>query len=127
VLAHLRTWARSLRNETVALAIAVRDPRTPWYARALGVCVVAYALSPLDLLPDFIPVLGLLDDLVIVPAGLWALRRMIPAPVMHDARERATTALTSAGGRWVAALIVVLWLGAAAAVAWWLRQRWPRT
>jgi uncharacterized membrane protein YkvA (DUF1232 family) len=81
--------ARSLRAEATALYHACRDPRSPWLAKALGVAVVAYALSPIDLIPDFIPVLGLLDDLVIVPLGLLAVRALIPGEVLAEHRARA--------------------------------------
>ncbi len=87
--ARLRSWARAIKTEALTLHYAVRDPRTPWYAKALGAAVIAYALSPIDLIPDFIPVLGHLDDFLLIPAGVWAVRRLIPAHVMNDARERA--------------------------------------
>ena len=82
----LKGWARALKAEIAVLAAAVRDPRTPWYAKLLGVIIVAYAVSPIDLIPDFIPVLGLLDDLLLLPLGIWAVRRMIPAEVMAEHR-----------------------------------------
>jgi uncharacterized membrane protein YkvA (DUF1232 family) len=118
--ARLKTWAKSIKTETYALYLAVRDPRTPWYARVLGACVVAYALSPIDLIPDFVPVIGYLDDIIIVPAGLWAVRRMIPVQVLADARERAADA--EVRRNWTAAVIIVaLWIGAialAGAMVW---------
>lgn len=76
--ARLRAFARHLKAELLALSLAARDPRTPWYARAWALLVLAYALSPIDLIPDFIPVLGQLDDLLLVPAGLWVALRLIP-------------------------------------------------
>ena len=79
---HLRRWASRLKRESYALYLAIKDPRTPWYAKAIGACVVGYALSPIDLIPDLIPILGYLDDLLLVPAGLALARRMIPAAVM---------------------------------------------
>jgi uncharacterized membrane protein YkvA (DUF1232 family) len=109
VRARLRTWSRSLKAETHALYLAVRDPRTPWYAKALGICIVAYALSPIDLIPDFIPILGYLDDILIVPAGLWIVRRLIPRDVLAKSRERARTA-TVTHSRKAAAIIVTIWL-----------------
>ena len=81
--------ARRLKLETWAVYLAYRDPRTPWYARLFVLCVVGYALSPIDLVPDFIPVLGYLDDLVLVPLGLALAIRMIPQPVLDECRERA--------------------------------------
>jgi uncharacterized membrane protein YkvA (DUF1232 family) len=107
----LTAWARSIKGETFALYLAVHDPRTPWYAKLLGVCVVAYALSPIDLIPDFIPVLGYLDDIIIVPAGLWAVRRLIPAHVLAEARDKAAgVKLRRSWG--AATVIVAMWIGA---------------
>ena len=81
-------WAKGLKRESISLYLAMRDPRTPWYAKVAAACVVAYALSPIDLVPDPIPVLGYLDDLVIVPLGILIVRRMIPRVVLDEARVR---------------------------------------
>jgi uncharacterized membrane protein YkvA (DUF1232 family) len=89
VIKNLKERARILKRETLTLYFAARDPRTPWYAKVVAVGVVAYALSPIDLIPDFIPVVGYLDDLIIVPAGIALVLRMIPAHVLVDCRERA--------------------------------------
>jgi uncharacterized membrane protein YkvA (DUF1232 family) len=86
----LREWARSLKRDIVALWLAARDPRVPWYAKAMAGAVAAYALSPIDLIPDFIPVLGYLDDLLIVPAGIWLAVRMIGPELMAEFRARAS-------------------------------------
>ena len=88
-LDRLKAKARSLKQETHAIYLAARDPRTPWYARALVWCVAAYAFSPIDLIPDFIPVLGYLDDLIIIPAGLALVVRLIPPEALAQARETA--------------------------------------
>ncbi len=92
MLSTIRSQARELRKQTYALYLAYRDPRTPWYAKAFAALVVAYALSPVDLIPDFIPVLGYLDDLVIVPAGIFVALRLIPPEVMRQARDNAAAA-----------------------------------
>ena len=89
ILDTLREKARRLRDEIRALVLAYRDPRTPWYARACAALVLAYALSPIDLIPDFIPVLGHLDDLVLIPLGIALTVRLIPAQVMQDARVQS--------------------------------------
>ena len=93
----LQTWwrakTRNLKREVFALYLACRDPRVPWYAKVLAAGVVAYAFSPIDLIPDFIPVVGYLDELVLVPLGVLAVRAMIPAAVLAECRERAETAL----------------------------------
>ena len=117
----LKAWAGRLKRDVVALWLAARDPRTPWHAKALAGAVAAYALSPIDLIPDFIPILGYLDDLLIVPAGIWLAVRWIPATLMAEFRDRA---MASARPRSLiaAAVIVALWLIAAAFALWlWLR------
>ena len=119
----LRDWARHLKAETLALYLAARDPRTPWYTRLLVAGIVAYALSPIDLIPDFVPVLGLLDEIVLLPLGIALALRMIPAEVMADARGRAQAALAGETPRSRAAAVVVIaiWFGAialASAGAW---------
>jgi len=119
----LRDWARRLKTETLALYLAVRDPRTPWYARLVVAGIVAYALSPIDLIPDFVPVLGLLDEVILLPLGIALALRMIPADVMADARGRAQAELADEAphSRAAAIVIVAIWLAAlalAGAVAW---------
>ena len=89
VLSSLGGWATELKQQTLVAYFAARDPRTPWLARGLAFLVAAYALSPIDLIPDFIPVLGYLDDLVIVPLGLILVLRLLPDEVKHSAREQA--------------------------------------
>jgi uncharacterized membrane protein YkvA (DUF1232 family) len=109
----------ALRQEIYALYLAYRDPRTPWYAKVIAACVVGYAFSPIDLIPDFIPVLGYLDDLVIVPLGAALALRLIPPSVMADCRLRAATEL--AAGKptnWIAAgAIILFWLALIGACA----------
>ena len=90
MFATLKTWAKALKRDVVALWIAARDPRVPWYAKVLAGAVAAYALSPIDLIPDFIPVLGYLDDVLIVPAGIWLVVRLIPPPLMAEFREKGS-------------------------------------
>ena len=80
----LKDWARSIKRDVHAIYLAARDPRTPWYAKALAVCVAGYALSPIDLIPDFVPVIGYLDDLIIVPLGILAVVKLIPPEVMAE-------------------------------------------
>lgn len=121
----LETWkqhARRLKAETYALYLAYRDPRVPWYARLVAVCVVGYALSPIDLIPDFIPVLGYLDDLVLIPAGIALALKLIPPEVMAECRERARAAEGRPVSRFAAVVIVAIWLGLAAlAVSWGIK------
>ena len=112
MLDRMRQRARRLKAEIYALYLAYRDPRTPWYARLFAAGVVAYAFSPIDLIPDFIPVIGFLDDLILVPLGIVLALRMIPAPVMAECRQRAAETLRE--GRptnWLAAgVIIAIWL-----------------
>jgi uncharacterized membrane protein YkvA (DUF1232 family) len=112
-LDRLKAWARSLKRDAYALYYAARDPRTPWYARLLAGAVVAYALSPFDLIPDVVPVLGYLDDLLIVPAGIALAVRLVPARVLADCRgkaaERAARPTSLAG----AVAIVAIWAAVA--------------
>ncbi len=120
--------AGELKLQTYALYLAYRDPRTPWYAKAWAGLVVAYAFSPIDLIPDFIPVLGYLDDLLLVPLGIALALRMIPVEVMAAARQRAEQALDSRQpvNRWIVVLIVVVWIALLALVILlvygWLRR-----
>lgn len=89
MLSRWRDQARALKRETLVLYLAARDPRVPWYAKAIALLTLAYALSPIDLIPDFIPVLGYLDDLIIVPAGLLLARRLIPDAIIEEHRQAA--------------------------------------
>lgn len=111
-----RDRARTLKREVYALWLAWRDPRTPWLARVVAACVAAYAFSPIDLIPDFIPILGYLDDLILVPLGVMLALRLIPPEVMADCRARADEVLASGKpvSRAAAAVIVAIWLLAAA-------------
>ena len=125
MIAKLKEAARKLRTETRALLIAARDPRTPWLARLLVVGIVAYAASPIDLIPDFIPVIGYLDDLVLVPAGIILAIKIIPAAVLAESRERANSATETnkPNARIAVAIVIGVWiLGATLAAAWIIRS-----
>lgn len=121
-IARAKQWARVIKQDVLALWIASRDSRTPWYAKLAAAAVAAYALSPIDLIPDFIPVLGYLDDLIIVPLGILLVVKLIPAPLMAEYRAIAAerSRHTSLGGM---IAIALLWIAAATWLAWWL---WPR-
>jgi uncharacterized membrane protein YkvA (DUF1232 family) len=118
----MKRWAAGLKRETHVLVLAYADPRTPLLARVITVLTVAYALSPIDLIPDPIPVLGYLDDLLIVPAGIALAYRLIPDEVLADAREAAIDpALEARLGRWGAGLVIGAWVLAAlviGAIVW---------
>jgi len=118
----LRLWAAGLKAELLAVFLAARDPQAPWGPRLLALFVAAYALSPIDLIPDFIPVLGLLDDLILVPVGLWLVLRWMPPAVMARARLRAGQLLARPKSWALAAVFVLIWvLAAAALLLWWIR------
>ena len=111
----IETWkgrVRQLKAETYALYLAYKDPRVPWYARLFVICVVAYAFSPIDLIPDPIPVLGYLDDLILIPLGIILARKMIPQDVLAECREKAQTAMREdKPTNWVAGgVIIAIWL-----------------
>jgi uncharacterized membrane protein YkvA (DUF1232 family) len=103
--------ARQLKTEVYILYLALRDPRTPWYAKAFVALIIAYALSPVDLIPDFIPVLGYLDDLILIPAGIYLALKMIPYEVLEEYRQKVRPELISSRLKWVAAAaIIIIWL-----------------
>jgi uncharacterized membrane protein YkvA (DUF1232 family) len=118
----LKTWAHALKRDVHAVYLAARDPRTPWYVRALALAVAGYALSPIDLIPDFIPVVGYLDDVILVPAGIWLMIRLIPADVLAEHRALAhAAALRRPVSKTAAAAIIAIWISAACVVGWLLR------
>jgi uncharacterized membrane protein YkvA (DUF1232 family) len=106
----IKDWAHALKRDVSALYRAARDPRVPWYAKGVAIATAAYALSPIDLIPDFIPVLGYLDDLIIVPAGIWLAVKLIPPEIMAEHRAAGTAAPPSTTA---AALIIAVWIIAA--------------
>ena len=112
----LPDWARSLKRQTLTLYYATRDPRTPWYAKAVAGFIVAYAISPIDLIPDFIPVLGYLDEVILLALAV----RLIPEPELADARARADQAAERPTSRTAAVVIILIWilLGILACRAW---------
>ncbi len=123
LFATLKEWSRVLKRDVHAIWFAARDPRVPWYAKVLGLAVAAYALSPIDLIPDFVPVLGYLDDLILVPLGIALVVKLIPANLMAEHRAQASAAQARPVSVAGTAGIVAIWL---AALAWlgWLGYRW---
>ena len=122
MLDRAKRWARGLKRDVHAVWLAARHPRTPRGAKLLALAVAAYALSPIDLIPDVIPVLGYLDDLLIVPLGILLVTRMLPPDVLAECRAAAEAAGRRPRSLMGAAAIVALWLAAVALLAWWL---WP--
>lgn len=121
LLSKIKKWARDMKRDVVAVYFAARDPRTPLLAKLLAGAVAAYALSPLDLIPDFIPILGYLDDVVIVSLGMVLVIRLLPPQVLHDAREKAATLLARPRSYAAAAVIVCVWLIALAVLVYCIR------
>lgn len=113
----IKAWAKSLKRDVMTLWFVLRHPHTPWLARALAAILTAYALSPIDLIPDFIPVLGYLDDLIIVPLGIWLLLKIIPEQVLMECRNQADEWFRQDQQKprsWMGLLIILgLWVGAA--------------
>ncbi len=110
LISKTKIWAKSLKRDIVALWLAARDARVPWYAKAVAGAVAAYALSPVDLIPDFVPVLGYLDDLVIVPLGILLATRLVPPDLMRELREEAARRIERPSGRSGLIFILVVWL-----------------
>lgn len=121
ILTRLRSWAGRVKRDILALWLAARDQRTPSLARLTAALVAAYALSPIDLIPDFIPVLGYLDDLLIVPLGIMLAIRLIPAPLMAEFRSRALQLSERPRSNAGIALVIFVWLAAATGLWFWVR------
>ena len=125
MLERLKSWAAALKRDALVLWFASRDARAPWYAKGLAVFIVAYALSPIDLIPDFIPIVGYLDEIILLPGAIWLALKLMPREVLLDARVRAQAWLEARRPNprnWIAATaIVLLWIVALWALWTWLR------
>ena len=119
MLPRIKSWSRGLKNEVRALYLAYRHPDTPNFAKIWAACVVAYAISPLDLIPDFIPVLGYLDDLILLPIGIWLAIKMIPPDVLAECRKKAAeqVEITSRSKWLVVIFIIIFWLSLTLSIA----------
>ncbi|MDH3239852.1 MAG: YkvA family protein [Alphaproteobacteria bacterium] len=122
----LRKWAGAIKRDTYALYLAGRDPRVPWYVKGLAVLIAAYALSPIDLIPDFIPVLGYLDDLILLPLGILIVVKLIPPEIMAQHREAAAAAQQRPTSREAVVVIACIW-AASLGLLGWLFYRWFRS
>lgn len=120
MLEQAKRWAKTLKRDVVALWIAARDGRTPWYAKAVAGAVAAYALSPIDLIPDFVPVLGYLDDLVIVPLGIALAIRLVPPELMAEYRAKAAQQTNRPRSLAAAAMIAAIWVLSLGALGYWI-------
>ncbi len=119
MLNHLRSWAQNIKRDILAVYLAMSDRRVPWYVKGLAAVVAGYALSPIDLIPDFIPVIGYLDDIILVPLGIILVVYLIPVPIMNDLRSQATARLAGKKPaiKAAAVTIVILWCIAATGIA----------
>ena len=124
LISRAKTWARILRRDAHAIYLASRDPRVPWGVKLLAIAVAGYALSPIDLIPDFIPVLGVVDDLVIVPLGIWLVIALIPESLMREYRATASAAAQPPVSKAAAIIIVALWISGAALLGWMMLVHW---
>jgi uncharacterized membrane protein YkvA (DUF1232 family) len=124
LMCRAKTWARALRRDAHAIYLASRDPRLPWTVKLLAIAVVGYAVSPIDLIPDFIPVLGVLDDLIIVPLGIWLVIALIPEDLMQEYRAMASTAAQPPVSKAAAIIIVAVWISGAALLVWMTFAYW---
>ncbi len=122
MLGRIKQWARAITRDVHALHLAARDPRTPWYAKAVALAIAAYALSPIDLIPDFVPVLGYLDDVILLPLGILLAIKLIPPELMAEFRAEADQRAERPVSRIGAAAIVAFWLAVFALFLW---AFWP--
>jgi uncharacterized membrane protein YkvA (DUF1232 family) len=127
MLERIRIWARALKRDAYAVYLAARDPDTPWYVKALAFVVAAYALSPIDLIPDFVPILGYLDDLILVPLGIWLVVSLIPEQAMAEYRAKASVVIQHPHGSKIAGIVIIaIWIFGAALLCWLVLSRWDR-
>lgn len=120
MLQRLRDWARTIKRDVIAVWLAARDPRTPWYAKALAIAVAGYALSPIDLIPDFIPVLGYLDEVIVLPLGIWLVVKLIPKEIMAEHRGAAMRVAALPKSTTAAVVIAAIWLATTLAAGWFV-------
>lgn len=122
IWARLKNWARIMRRDVMALYLAGRDPRVPWYAKAMALTTAAYAFSPIDLIPDFIPVLGYVDELFILPLFIWFTVRLVPVDVMSELRGEADRRLSDKRPRSIAGAFIIglIWISIAAITIHWM-------
>jgi len=119
----LRQWTRNLKRDVIALYLAARDSRVPWYAKVVAGCVAAYALSPIDLIPDFIPILGYVDDIILVPLGIALAVRLIPPALMQEHRQKAAEFTARPTSRIGATIIIAIWIALGILLIFWLAKR----
>jgi uncharacterized membrane protein YkvA (DUF1232 family) len=125
MLDRIKIWARTLKRDAYAVYLAARNPNMPWYVKVVAAVVAAYAFSPVDFIPDFVPILGYLDDLILVPLGIWLVVSLIPEQAMAEYRAKASEVLQRPHGGGVAAIVIVaIWIIGAALLCWFGFSRW---
>jgi uncharacterized membrane protein YkvA (DUF1232 family) len=123
----IKIWALALKRDAYAVYLAARSPDTPWYVKVLAAVVAAYAFSPIDLIPDFIPILGYLDDLILVPLGIWLVVSLIPEQAMAEYRVKASEVMRRPhDGKFAAIAIIAIWISGAALLCWIAFSRWEK-
>lgn len=121
MLNRLKSWAKTMKRDVLVLYLVGRDPRVPWYVKFFAAATAAYALSPIDLIPDFIPILGYLDDIVILPLAIWLIVRCIPKEILAELRNEADLTLAHHPQSFLVAVVIgTLWVGMALAAGWLL-------
>ena len=120
MFARLKRWSRNLRRDTYAVGLIARDRRVPWYTKTLALLVAGYALSPLDIIPDFIPVIGFVDDVILLPLGIWAVIKLVPPEILREHREHAERAIDLPKNRWGGIVLLCLWLAAIGISGWFV-------
>jgi uncharacterized membrane protein YkvA (DUF1232 family) len=118
MLARLKRWSRNVRRDAYAVGLLARDPRVPWYTKTLAIVVAGYALSPLDVIPDFIPVVGFIDDVILVPLGILAVIKLVPAEILNEHRALAERAIDLPKNRAGAIVLLGFWTAAVGISAW---------
>jgi uncharacterized membrane protein YkvA (DUF1232 family) len=127
MLSELKIWARLLKRDVHAIYLAARSPRVPWHAKIIAMAIAGYALSPIDLIPDFIPVLGYVDDLIILPLGIWLVLSLVPEEVMAECRAAADEAETRPRSNAAAIIMVAIWILGTATLGWIALTHWGRS
>ncbi len=123
----IKVWARTVKRDAYAIYLAARNPNTPWYVKVLATAVAAYAFSPIDLIPDFIPVVGYLDDLILVPLGIWLVVSLIPEQAMAEYRAKASDVLQRPHGSKAAAIVIIaIWVCGATLLCWLGLSHWKK-
>ena len=122
VIQRLKAWARKIKTDIIAISLSLKDKRTPFLAKAIAVCIITYALSPIDLIPDFIPIFGYLDDIILVPFGIVIVTKLIPKNLMTELRAKAMEAAPPSSSRVGGVIVICIWIVALTASGFWILE-----